>query len=93
MRGLTVSDHVYSVLAALVITAVAIPFNPGIPWFAWVGAFALLLLIAELVSVFLKVDGQSAHQVRQQSRQRTVLYFSAVAATILILVLVGYLIW
>lgn len=89
MRGLTVSDHVYSVLAALVITAVAIPFNPGIPWFAWVGAFALLLLIAELVSVFLKADGQSA----QQSRPRTVLYFSAAAAVVLVLVLVGYLVW
>lgn len=89
MRGLAISDHVYSVLAALVITAVAIPFNPGIPWFAWVGAFALLLVIAELVSVFLKGDGQSAQQIRQ----RTVLYFSAAAAVVLVLVLVGYLVW
>lgn len=89
MRGLTVSDHAYSVLAALVIIAVAVPFNPGIPWFAWVGAFAFLLLIAELVSVFLKSEGQSA----QRSKQRTILYFSAAAAVVLVLVLVGYLVW
>lgn len=89
MGKLTTSSHMYSVLIALVITAVAIPFNPGIPWFAWVGMFALMLLVAELVSAFLKTEGQHA----QEGRQRTVLYFAAVAAVVLVLVLVVYFVW
>lgn len=43
---------------ALAITAVAIPFNPGIPWAAWAGAFLLLFFAAELVSVFIKTGGR-----------------------------------
>lgn len=54
MRKLKKSDHVYSALIAVVITAVAIPFNPGIPWFAWLGAFALLFVSAELFSALMK---------------------------------------
>lgn len=89
MGKLTTSNHLYSVLIALVITAVAVPFNPGIPWFAWVGMFVLMLLVAELVSVFLKAEGQHA----QESRQRTVLYFAATTAVVLVLVLVVYFVW
>ncbi|WP_080792289.1 hypothetical protein [Corynebacterium pacaense] len=60
MKNHTMSKHLYSALIALVITLVAIPFNPGIPWFAWVGAFALLLVIAELVFAAVNNDGPSA---------------------------------
>lgn len=54
MKKLKTSNHLYNALIALAITATAIPFNPGIPWFAWVGAFILLLVIAELISTTLK---------------------------------------
>lgn len=88
MANLTASNHMYCALIALVITAVAIPFNPGIPWFAWVGAFVLLLLVAEVLSVFLRAEDQGT----QKSRQRNVSYFAVAAAVVLVLILVGWFI-
>ncbi|MBG9311073.1 hypothetical protein ABMV07_07715 [Corynebacterium belfantii] len=67
----------------MAITAVAIPFNPGIPWVTWAGAFLLLFFAAELVSMFIKtgVEGEG-------KKTQAVLCFSAAAALILILLLV-----
>ena len=48
MNKSSIGKHTYSVLIALVITAVAIPFSPGIPWLAWLGAFIVLLAVAEI---------------------------------------------
>lgn len=84
MEKLSTSNHVYSALVALAITAVAIPFNPGIPWFAWAGAFLLLFFATELASIFIKTGGQKEKGKKTQA----VLYFSGAAALILILLLV-----
>ena len=66
MEKLSASNHVYSTLVALAITAVAILFNPGIPWFAWVGAFLLLFFVAELVSLFIKTGGADGKKKKTQ---------------------------
>ncbi|MBG9334530.1 hypothetical protein ACDL65_12855 [Corynebacterium belfantii] len=68
----------------MAITAVAIPFNPGIPWVTWAGAFLLLFFAAELVSMFIKTGGVEGEGKKTQA----VLCFSAAAALILILLLV-----
>ena len=65
MEKLSASNHVYSTLVALAITAVAILFNPGIPWFAWVGAFLLLFFVAELV-LFIKTGGAEGKKKKTQ---------------------------
>jgi len=55
MEKLSASNHVYSTLVALAITAVA-----------WVGAFLLLFFVAELVSLFIKTGGAEGKKKKTQ---------------------------
>ena len=89
MKKLTASEHVYNALIAAVITAVSVLFYAGVPWYAWVGAFAVLFLAAELASAYLVPEGKSA---QKGERSTQLLYFAAVAAALLVLALIGYLI-
>lgn len=89
MGKLTKSNHIFNLLIAVVATVVIVPFHPGIPWFAWIGAFILFLLSAEFFSAFT----QSKDQKAKKRNSRTVLYIAVAAAVGLGLVAVGYLVW
>ncbi|MCS3427017.1 hypothetical protein [Leucobacter aridicollis] len=87
MTKLSPKNHLYNVLIAVVLTAVAIPFHPGIPWFAWAGACAVMFISAELFSrVFAPADPEAP-----KHHKRRPLYIAAVAAAALALSAAGYL--
>ncbi|MGO2865128.1 hypothetical protein [Corynebacterium casei] len=88
MNKSSIGKHTYSVLIALVITAVAIPFSPGIPWIAWLGAFIVLLAVAEIAGTLMQSDDGKL----KAQRQRQAIYFAAGAAVVILLLLIAWFI-
>lgn len=75
-----VMKHGYNALLAAVMTVVAMLFNPGIPWWAWVLAFLVFLAAAE---VFSRTFAGSAAGERKSSHRLFV--FAAACAVAIIM--------
>ncbi|MBB3116065.1 hypothetical protein [Corynebacterium bovis] len=92
MKSNNASQHLYSAVLAVVVTAVTVPFHPGIPVWAWVLAFIVLFLVAECCQVFLasrsggEASGASARQ------PRLLITFAVCVAIAVVGVAVGYVV-
>lgn len=77
------SRHAYSVLNSAVITAVAVPFNPEIPWMAWIGAFLIIFFATELACKFIWTEKEHG----ENKKAYTLLCCAGVALLVLLLLL------
>lgn len=85
-KRLQVRRHILSVLLALGLVCGAFPFHPGIPWYAWAGAFVLYVVVADVLLTFSGISGSGAESARRH-RSFVLLAVAGVMA-ILFLVLV-----
>lgn len=81
------SKHAYSAVLAIVLTAVMVPFNPGIPWFAWVAALVILYFVAELTQSIVGVPSPKSNT----QRYRQAIWFAVILAVLLLIGLTALL--